>query len=1047
VVYQVQCFFHYCEELFVMTGLIKKIFGSRNDREVKRLWPRVKEINEIEVGLQSLTDDQLRAKTAAWKEELSKIEDKEELAQKLDEILPEAFAVVKNACRRLVGQEIIVREHPLKWEMIPFDVQLIGGIGLHKGKIAEMATGEGKTLVATLPVYLNALTGRGVHVVTVNDYLATRDSEWMGAVYKFLGLTVGCIIHDQPPSLRREQYNCDITYGTNAEFGFDYLRDNGMAIRKEDQVQRGHFFAIVDEVDSILIDEARTPLIISGPAVVTYDEQYAQWKPAVESLVRAQQQLCNRFLKEAEELIKELNPTDGSNVKNAMDIEHTLGLLLFRVKTGQPKSEALMKVLENPENARMMNQAELELHKDQKKVELYKEKEELLFAIDEKTHEADLTEKGRAFISPKDPEAFVLPDLTTQLHEIDVSPEEDPRKRMEAKTKLQQEFESKAQKIHAISQLLKGYSLYQLDVEYVVQDNKVIIVDQHTGRLMPGRRWSDGLHQAVEAKEGVQIERETQTLATITIQNYFRLYQKLAGMTGTAETEAAEFFDIYKLGVLTIPTNKPNIRKDRNDSVYKTRREKFNAVVAEIKELYKQGRSILVGTISVETSEMLSKMLKREGLVHSVLNAKYHQQEAEIVSRAGQRGAITIATNMAGRGTDIKLGPLVGEAGGLHVLGTERHESRRIDRQLRGRCSRQGDPGSSHFFISLEDDLMRLFGSDRIGKWMEKMGLEEGQELQHGMLNHSIQQAQRRVEQHNFQIRKRTLEYDDVMNKQREVIYGFRNEIIRGEDVRDRLLDIIEEVVISKVEEFTTTDSETGEWRVRQLADWVNLNFPLGMSEADIMKAAESGKERPVSGSIFDGLSEAQFAICNFISGRIRDAYELKIKLEDPTKLPVVERYTILTAIDKLWQEHLYEMDSLRYSIHLRQLSQRDPLVEYKMEASKMFEELMVNVKTEICHNVFRSATSLMAFENFMLNMRQQATHQNSNAFGGNGATPAARGQTPEAATGQRPGSDMVSEAAAAQEKAKPVRTGPKVGRNDPCPCRSGKKYKNCCGR
>jgi preprotein translocase subunit SecA len=965
----------------------------------------------------------------------------------LNEILPEAFAVVKNACRRMVGKEVIVRDHPLKWEMIPFDVQLIGGIGLHIGKIAEMATGEGKTLVATLPVYLNALTGRGVHVVTVNDYLASRDSEWMGAVYKFLGLSVGCILHDQPPIVRREMYARDITYGTNAEFGFDYLRDNGMATRKEDQVQRGHYFAIVDEVDSILIDEARTPLIISGPAVITHDEQYLQWKPTVESLVRAQQQLCNRFLKEAEELIKELNPTDGSNIKNAVDLEHTLGLLLFRVKTGQPRSEGLLKLLENPENARLMNQAELELHKDQKKVELYKEKEELLFAVDEKSHEADLTEKGRNFINPKDPEAFALPDLTTQLHEVDVGAETDPRKRLEAKSKLQQEFEKQAQKIHAISQLLKAYSLYQLDVEYVVQENKVLIVDQHTGRLMPGRRWSDGLHQAVEAKEGVQIERETQTLATITIQNYFRLYQKLAGMTGTAETEAAEFFDIYKLGVQTIPTNKPNIRKDKNDSVYKTRREKFNAVVAQIKELHGQGRPILVGTVSVESSEMLSKMLKREGLVHSVLNAKFHQQEAEIVSRAGQRGSITIATNMAGRGTDIKLGLGVTEVGGLHVLGTERHESRRIDRQLRGRCSRQGDPGSSHFFISLEDDLMRLFGSDRIVKLMEKMGLEEGQELTHPLLNRSIQQAQKRVEAHNFQIRKRTLEYDDVMNKQREIIYGFRNEIIRSDDVRDRLLDIIEEVVISKVEEFTAANTEPAEWRLRQLADWVNLNFPLGMPEEEIVKAAQAGKERPVSGSIFDGLSEAQFAVCNFITGKIREAYDLKVSFEDQAKLATVERYTILTAIDKLWQAHLYEMDSLRFSIHLRAQGQRDPLIEYKMEGFKMFDELMVNVKTEICHNVFRSASSMMAFENFMRNVPQQTLHQSASAFGGGGGTPAA----PQASSGAPPKnnkSDVVSEAAAAaaQAKAKPVRNVPKVGRNEPCPCGSGKKYKNCCG-
>ena len=1025
---------------------IKLLFGSKNDRDVKKIWPVVRQINEIEAGLQNRSDDELRAKTVAWKTELTQIEDKEQLAERLREILPEAFAVVKNACRRLCGQDIIVRGHPVRWEMVPFDVQLIGGYSLHTKHISEMATGEGKTLVGTLPVYLNALSGRGVHVVTVNDYLAARDSEWMGAVYKFLGLTVGVILHDQPPAVRRAQYQCDITYGTNSEFGFDYLRDNGMATRKEEQVQRGHYFAIVDEVDSILIDEARTPLIISGPSMHTHDEQFAQWKPTVDGLVRAQQQLCNRFLKEAEELLKQLNPTDGSNVANAAELEHQAGLLLFRVKTGHPKSEGLMKLLENPENLGTMNRAELELHKDQKKVDLYREKEELLFAIDEKSHEADLTEKGRNYISPQDPEAFVLPDLTTMLHEIDAGPETDARKRLEAKAKLQAEFESKAQKIHAISQLLKAYSLYQVDVEYVVQENKVIIVDQHTGRLMPGRRWSDGLHQAVEAKEGVQIERETQTLATITIQNYFRLYTKLAGMTGTAETEAAEFFDIYKLGVLTIPTNRPNVRKDTHDSVYKTRREKFGAVVAEIKTLHALGRPVLVGTVSVETSEMLSRLLKKEGLIHSVLNAKYHQQEAEIISRAGQRGAITIATNMAGRGTDIKLGAGVADVGGLHVLGTERHESRRIDRQLRGRCSRQGDPGSSHFFISLEDDLMRLFGSDRIVKLMERMGLEEGQELTHPLLNRSIQQAQKRVEQHNFQIRKRTLEYDDVMNKQREVIYGFRNEIINSSDVRDRLMDIIEEVVVLKVEQFTSSDTDMSEWKMRQLADWVNLNFPLGMPEAEILKAVQAGQEKPVSGSLFDGLSEGQFAACNFITEKIRDAYDVKVSFEDPVKLASVERYTILSAIDKLWQEHLYEMDSLRYSIGLRAHGQRDPLIEYKAEAFKIFDELMTNVKTEICHNVFRSATSMLAFENFLRNVPQQTLHAPApSAFGtstgSSGAAPA-----------NNKASDVVSEAAAAAEsqskvKAKPARTGPKVGRNDPCPCGSGKKYKQCCGK
>ncbi len=1069
----------------MISYIVKKFIGSKNEREIKRLRPMVKQINDFEAGLQSVSDDALRQKTADWKTRLAKIEDKDELAAALNEILPEAFAVVKNTCRRLCGTDVTVRGHPLKWEMVPFDVQLIGGVCLHTGRISEMATGEGKTLVGTLPVYLNALTGRGVHVVTVNDYLAARDSEWMGAVYKFLGLTVGCILHDQEPAVRREQYNCDITYGTNAEFGFDYLRDNGMATRKELQVQRGHYFAIVDEVDSILVDEARTPLIISGPAVVAAaDTQYGDFKPAVESLVSAQQRLCARFLKEAEDLLKKLKPADGSNPQNPDAVEREIGLLLYRVKTGQPTSVDLLKLLEDPVNLRMMNKSELELHGDQSKKELYAQKEELLFAIDEKSHEADLTEKGRNFLSPKDPDAFMLPDLSTALHDIDNGPEPDARKRLEAKAKLQAEFEAKAQRIHAISQLLKAYSLYIKDVQYVVQENKVIIVDENTGRLMTGRRWSDGLHQAVEAKEGVEIERETQTLATITIQNYFRLYQKLAGMTGTAETEAAEFFDIYKLGVAVVPTNRPVARKDSNDSVYKTKREKYEAALKEIQAVHGQGRPILVGTISVEVSELLSRMLKKAGIIHSVLNAKYHQQEAEIVARAGQRGAVTIATNMAGRGTDIKLGPGVvwdvecaphpeksGQhrytltervtkevktvnsdepaatafmlkpnikvAGGLHVIGTERHESRRIDRQLRGRCARQGDPGSSHFFISLEDDLMRLFGSDRIVKYMEKMGLEEGQELEHPLLNRSIEQAQKRVEQHNYQIRKRTLEYDDVMNKQREVIYGFRNEIINTEDARDRLMDIMEEVVIQKVEEFTGPGQDVPDWRLRALADWVNLNFPLGMPEAEILKAANSGHETPVSGSVYDGLSPAQFAVCTFISESVRKAYELKVSFEQPDALKVLERYTILSAIDRLWQEHLYEMDSLRTSIGLRAHGQRDPLVEYKAEAFKIFEELMVSIKTEICHNIFRSASSMRAFEDFLRNAPRETKHESTSTFGSD-AKPA-----------QGKPSDVVSEAVdqLSKEKPKPKRAGPKVGRNDPCPCGSGKKYKQCCGK
>jgi len=1022
--------------------IFRKIVGSKNEREVKRLRPLVKRINEIEAGLQNEPEEALRQKTAAWKAELSAITDNDRLAARLNEILPEAFAVVKNACRRLCGTDVMVRGHAIRWEMIPFDVQLIGGYALHSKRIAEMATGEGKTLVATLPVYLNALSGRGVHLVTVNDYLAARDGEWMGAVYRFLGLTVGCILHDQSPTVRRQQYACDITYGTNAEFGFDYLRDNGMAQRLDDQVQRGHYYAIVDEVDSILIDEARTPLIISGPAVVTFDEQYATYKPQVEALYRLQELLCNRFLKEAGELIKQLHPEDKSRPSDVEGMEREIGLLLYRVKLGQPKSVGLMKFLEDPENLRLMNSAELQLHADQKKTELYAQKEELYFAMDEKSHEADLSEKGRNQLSPGDPDAFMLPDLAMALHDIDNGPEPDPRKRLEAKTKLQSDAEVKAQRIHAISQLLKAYCLYQRDVQYVVQGDKVIIVDENTGRLMTGRRWSDGLHQAVEAKEGVQIERETQTLATITIQNYFRLYQKLAGMTGTAETEAGEFFDIYKLGVLVIPTNRPVSRKDANDSVYKTKREKYVAVLNEIKAIHAQGRPILVGTVSVEVSEHLSRMLTKAGIVHAVLNAKFHEQEAEIVSRAGQRGSVTIATNMAGRGTDIKLGDGVPAAGGLHVIGTERHEARRIDRQLRGRCARQGDPGSSHFFISLEDDLMRLFGSDRIVKMMEKMGLEEGQELEHFALNKSIESAQKKVEQHNFQIRKRTLEYDDVMNKQREVIYGFRNEIIHSDDVRDRLMDIMEEVVVAKVEQTTTAGQDHHDWKLRSLADWVNLNFPLGVPEEEIQKAADSGHDSPVPGSLYDGLSPAQFAVCIFISDAVRKAYELKISFEKELALREVERYTILNAIDHLWQEHLYEMDSLRYSIGLRGYGQRDPLIEYKAEAYKLFDELMVNIKSEICHNIFRSASSLMAFENFLRNMPTKTTHQ---------ATSAYQAPPPDAPPAGTPkpgkGADLVGDAIDDLSKAKPTRGGPKVGRNDPCPCGSGKKFKQCCGK
>jgi len=988
--------------------ILKKILGSKNQRELKKLWPHVRHINEIEAEYQKLGDEQLQAKTAEFKKRIAD-------GEPLDGILPEAFATVKNACRRMVGKEWSVRGHPYKWDMIPFDVQLLGGIVLHKGRIAEMATGEGKTLVATLPLYLNALSGKNVHLVTVNDYLAARDSEWMGEIYKFLGLTVGCIQHDQIPPVRRQQYACDITYGTNAEFGFDYLRDNGMATSAETQVQRGHFYAIVDEVDSILIDEARTPLIISGPSTVT-TQAFDRYKPQVAELVRAQTMLCNRVVTQAKQLL------DGRNGETEtgkqLDREDEAGRLLYQTKLGMPKNKQLLKLMEEPEVRKLIDSAELGLLADSSKKELLELKEQLFFTIDEKQHDADLTEKGRKFLNPNDPDAFVIPDLVTALQDLDALGLAEGEKE-QRREQIQQAFDERSERIHNIAQLLRAFCLYEKDVEYVVQDNKVIIVDEFTGRLMPGRRWSDGLHQAVEAKEGVAVERETQTLATITIQNYFRLYEKLAGMTGTAETEAAEFENIYKLQVLVVPTNKPCVRADANDVVYKTRREKYNAIIKEIEERHRKGQPLLVGTVSVDASEVLSRMLKRTSIPHNVLNAKYHQQEAEIVARAGQRSAVTIATNMAGRGTDIKLGPGVPDVGGLHVIGSERHEARRIDRQLRGRCARQGDPGSSRFYVSLEDDLMRLFASGRIGSIMEKLGMKEGEQLEHKWLNRSIETAQRRVEEHNFSIRKRTLEFDDVMNKQREVVYGFRNDIINGDNPREAIFDIIEEVVEARVAEFCTEGKLPEEWDLNALLKWVNFAFPIRLSREDLEH--KSANE-----------------IRQLILDKVRRAYEAKAAHEQLDALKAIERLIVLNALDRLWQEHLYNMDQLRNGISLRAYAQRDPLIEYKAEAFTMFEEMMSNVKGEIAANVFRSASSLAAFENFLRNLPTAFSGPDLDAGAAFSGT-----KTPPQGSG---GSDVVDEAI--KDVGTPVRRDtPKVGRNEPCPCGSGKKYKNCCGK
>jgi len=993
--------------------ILKKILGSKNQRELRRLAPIVRRINELDEQFKSLSDDELRAKAAAWKEEVSKIPELEDQWKRVDEILPEAFAVVKNAARRLKERQhsFSVCDQPMTWDMVHFDVQLLGGIVLHRGRIAEMATGEGKTLVATLPLYLNALTGRGAHLVTVNDYLARRDAEWMGQLYNFLGLTVGCIQHDQEPDIRREQYAMDITYGTNSEFGFDYLRDNGMATTREQQVQRGYHYAIVDEVDSILIDEARTPLIISGPATIS-THQYDKWKPLIEQLVRKQNMLCNRLASEAIEKFEQ------------GDVE-TGGRLMFKVKLGQPRNKQLLRMMEDPDKRRAIDKAELSFFQDTRKEELFQLKEELFFTIDEKSNEADLSEQGRVFLNPDDPDAFVLPDLISEFTEIDLDPVLPQEEKDKKKAERQQHCDAQAERIHNISQLLRAYCLFEKDVQYVIEDNKVVIVDEFTGRKMPGRRWSDGLHQAVEAKEGVQIDRETQTLATITIQNYFRLYQKLAGMTGTAETEAAEFHDIYKLDVNVIPTNRPVRRTDHNDRIYKTRREKYNAVIKEIRESHAKTQPVLVGTVSVESSELLSRMLKREKIPHNVLNAKFHMQEAEIVARAGQPGTVTISTNMAGRGTDIKLGPGVIELGGLMVVGTERHEARRIDRQLRGRCARQGDPGASRFYVSFEDDLMRNFGAaDRMTRIMERFGLEEGQELEHRWLNKSVETAQKRVEQRNYLIRKRTLDFDDVMNMQREVVYTYRNEVIDSEEPRKLIYEVIDEAVPAKVKEYLGVD----EPNYTGLVHWVNTTFPLGLTKEKAQFETRSVEENT-----------------QFLVEKIKNAYERKSAYEEPTAVKSLERYIILNAIDRLWQEHLYAMDALREGVYLRGYAQKDPLIEYKTEAYDMFVELMANIKNEVLNNLFRSTSNLQAFENFLATLPQFLLREHAPTAPTAGGPSRVREPQP---VGAMAGIAGDGDGAGEVSIDLPIRRSiPKVGRNEPCPCGSGKKYKNCCGR
>ncbi len=967
----------------MLNKVIGKIFGTRHERERRRVQPIIDDIVAIEERLTGLSDAEIQGQTvkfrallaertgsiearidalkagkriateAAERERIdaelhgldgrggAEAELRTAIAALLDEILPEAFATVREACRRLKGSNVVVTGHDLMWDMVPYEVQLIGGIQLHLGRIAEMATGEGKTLVATMPLYLNALPGRGAHLVTVNSYLARRDSQWMGHLYRWLGLTVGCLDDTEPGSWeRREVYGSDITYGTNNEFGFDYLRDN-MVTTLEQRVQRQHIFAMIDEVDSILVDEARTPLIISGPVGNESDGQYAEFNASVVRLVRRQSDLVNTLA------------GDGERAFESGDTA-TAALKLYKAQLGGPKNKRLMKTLQEQGVKQFVQRMELDHIADRKlpasKQQFRDLEDDLLFVLDEKGHTVHLTEQGLDWLSPDDRDAFVLPDIATTIGQLDKNHDLSAPERLERRSAVEREYATKSERLNIIHQLLRAHALYDKDVNYVVQEGQVLIVDEFTGRTMPGRRWSEGLHQAVEAKEGVQVKGETQTLATITIQNYFRMYEKLAGMTGTAETEENEFHQIYGLAVSVIPTNRPIARDDRQDLVYKTRREKYNAIVEETKRLHELGYPVLVGTASVDASETLSRLFTRAGLKHAVLNAKYHQREAEIVAEAGQAGAITIATNMAGRGTDIKLGPHVtdsrpstmkdpdgkdinvDELGGLHIVGSERHESRRIDRQLRGRAGRQGDPGASQFFLSLEDDLMRLFGSERIAKLMDRMGAQDGEVLTHALITRSIEQAQKRVELQNFQSRKRLLEYDDVMNQQREVIYSLRAFALEGgEELKAEALKMIDRGVQRRVEQALATFDRPEEWDFEYVQQDLLMHYMVQVPEFTAeVKPASMETAQAASAAAGRAAFDAKLENLDAVSDESGQGFSGRL-------LALV----MLNVLDEKWKDHLYDLDQLRASIHYRSWGQKDPLVEYKQDAYAMFVDLM----------------------------------------------------------------------------------------------------------
>ena len=1094
--------------------ILGKFLGNKADRDMREVTPYVEKIKKVYDPLLELSNDQIRERSAALKQKVAdfvaedknnldelkaKAEDPEvdvsqkeaiykeidELGDKIDEeyevvlneILPEAFAVIKETARRFKENEEIevsaldydralaasrdsveikgnraiwknkwmAGGNEITWDMVHYDVQLIGGVALHSGRIAEMATGEGKTLVATLPVFLNALTGKGVHVVTVNDYLAKRDSEWMGPIYEFHGLTVDCIDKHQPNSeARRKAYNSDITFGTNNEFGFDYLRDN-MAHTPGELVQRKHNYAIVDEVDSVLVDDARTPLIISGPIPKGDDQEFGEYKPKVDRIVSAQRQLVNGFFSEAKKLLAE-----GDNEK--------AGFKLLQSHKGLPKYKPLIKLLSEEGNKSLLLKTENHYMQEQSK-NMHLVTDDLYFIIEEKQNSVELTEKGIDLItgSSDDPSFFILPDIGSEVAEIEKSDMPD-KKKLEVKDKMLQDYAVKSERIHTVNQLLKAYAMFEKEVEYVVMDNKVKIVDEQTGRIMEGRRYSDGLHQAIEAKENVKVEAATQTWATITLQNFFRMYHKLAGMTGTAETEAGEFWDIYKLDVMVIPTNRPIVRDDREDLVYKTKREKYNAVIDELVKLNQSGRPSLVGTTTVEVSELLSKMLKIRKIPHNVLNAKLHQREAEVVAQAGKAGTVTIATNMAGRGTDIKLNDQVKSDGGLAIIGTERHDSRRVDRQLRGRSGRQGDPGSSQFYVSLEDDLMRLFGSERIAGMMDKLGLKEGEVIQHSMITKSIERAQKKVEENNFGIRKNLLEYDDVMNSQREVIYKRRKHALYGERIGLDIANMMYDVTESIVGDFHASGDYDG-FKL-ELIRHLSIESPVSADEFKSMNDSELvEKIYEILLEAYkrkqESISEQAMPVINQVYEHQRQVYEnIVVPVSDGARVFQVlanlencynskgkelvrsyEKSIILATIDQSWQEHLRELDDLRQSVRNAQYEQKDPLLIYKFEAFELFTAMIDKVNKDVIATLMKAhiplrdpesvqraeAPKKMDLSKFEAN-KDEASSYNDPSGGGKG----------------KDGRSQVQQ---------PVRVEKKVGRNDPCPCGSGKKYKACHGK